>query len=85
MKIGRVVETIKPSLEVRNSNRELAQLVERHPYKVDVAGSNPVLPTKYLKSLVNFKLENLKIGRVEKVERNTLNHIFFRGCGAVHV
>lgn len=27
-------------------NRELAQLVERHPYKVDVAGSNPVLPTK---------------------------------------
>ena len=26
-------------------NRELAQLVERHPYKVDVAGSNPVLPT----------------------------------------
>jgi hypothetical protein len=35
-------------------DRELAQLVERHPYKVDVAGSNPVLPTnltkgKYLK------------------------------------
>ncbi len=27
-------------------SRELAQLVERHPYKVDVAGSNPVLPTK---------------------------------------
>lgn len=26
-------------------DRELAQLVERHPYKVDVAGSNPVLPT----------------------------------------
>lgn len=26
-------------------HRELAQLVERHPYKVDVAGSNPVLPT----------------------------------------
>ena len=23
----------------------LAQLVERHPYKVDVIGSNPVLPT----------------------------------------
>ena len=28
-----------------SNNRELAQLVERHPYKVDVAGSNPVLPT----------------------------------------
>ena len=49
MKIGRVVETIKPSLEVRNSNRELAQLVERHPYKVDVAGSNPVLPTIFVR------------------------------------
>ena len=49
MKIGRVVESIKPSLEVRNSNRELAQLVERHPYKVDVAGSNPVLHTKLTK------------------------------------
>ena len=30
---------------VLQANRELAQLVERHPYKVDVAGSNPVLPT----------------------------------------
>ena len=29
------------------NDRELAQLVERHPYKVDVAGSNPVLPTKF--------------------------------------
>ncbi len=85
MKIGRVVETIKPSLEVRNSNRELAQLVERHPYKVDVAGSNPVLPTKYLKSQVNFKLENLKIGRVEKVERNALNQSLFVRCGVIHV
>lgn len=28
-----------------SDDRELAQLVERHPYKVDVAGSNPVLPT----------------------------------------
>ena len=28
--------------------RELAQLVERHPYKVDVAGSTPVLPTNLL-------------------------------------
>ena len=26
--------------------RRLAQLVERHPYKVDVIGSNPVSPTK---------------------------------------
>lgn len=34
-----------------SNDRELAQLVERHPYKVDVAGSNPVLPT-------NFHLEN---------------------------
>src|SRR5678816_742489 len=33
--------------EIATNNRELAQLVERHPYKVDVAGSNPVLPTKY--------------------------------------
>ena len=36
--------------------RELAQLVERHPYKVDVAGSNPVLPTilsfKYLTNYI---------------------------------
>ena len=85
MKIGRVVETIKPSLEVRNSNRELAQLVERHPYKVDVAGSNPVLPTKYLKLLSNLKLKNLKIGRVEKVGRNVLNQLIFIGRGALHV
>lgn len=26
--------------------RELAQLVERHPYKVDVVGSSPAFPTK---------------------------------------
>ena len=26
-------------------SRELAQLVERHPYKVDVIGSTPVFPT----------------------------------------
>ncbi len=31
------------------TNRELAQLVERHPYKVDVAGSNPVLPTIFVR------------------------------------
>lgn len=30
-----------------SDDRELAQLVERHPYKVDVAGSNPVLPTNF--------------------------------------
>lgn len=36
----------KPSL-TKSRHRELAQLVERHPYKVDVAGSNPVLPTKF--------------------------------------
>ena len=46
MKFGRVVEAIKPRLKLVKFNRELAQLVERHPYKVDVAGSNPVLPTK---------------------------------------
>jgi hypothetical protein len=27
-------------------HRELAQLVERHPYKVDVVGSSPAFPTK---------------------------------------
>ena len=47
MKFGRVVEAAKPKLKLAKFNRELAQLVERHPYKVDVAGSNPVLPTKY--------------------------------------
>lgn len=31
------------------TNRDLAQLVERHPYKVDVIGSNPVVPTNFLK------------------------------------
>ena len=41
-------------------------MVERHPYKVDVAGSNPVLPTIILKSLVNFKFKNQENGRVEK-------------------
>ena len=45
MKIGRKVETLEPNYLVNKMNRELAQLVERHPYKVDVAGSNPVLPT----------------------------------------
>ena len=85
MKIGRVVDAAKPSLKLVNSNRELAQLVERHPYKVDVAGSNPVLPTKYLKSQVNFEIENQKIGRVRKVEANALNQSLFVGCGALHV
>ena len=28
-------------------NRRLAQLVERDPYKVDVAGSTPVPPTNF--------------------------------------
>ena len=64
MKFGRVVETIKPRLKLVKFNRELAQLVERHPYKVDVAGSNPVLPTILLKSLENLKLKIQKIGRV---------------------
>lgn len=32
-------------------HRELAQLVERHPYKVDVIGSSPVLPTIFDSSL----------------------------------
>ena len=31
----------------------LAQLVERYPYKVDVTGSSPVVPTIY-----NFKFFN---------------------------
>ena len=64
MKFGRVVEAIKPRLKLVKFNRELAQLVERHPYKVDVAGSNPVLPTILLKSLENLKLKIQKIGRV---------------------
>ena len=64
MKFGRVVEAAKPKLKLAKFNRELAQLVERHPYKVDVAGSNPVLPTILLKSLDNFKLKIQKIGRV---------------------
>ncbi len=29
---------------------QLAQLVERHPYKVDVIGSNPILPTIYFQA-----------------------------------
>lgn len=45
-----------------SNDRELAQLVERHPYKVDVAGSNPVLPTKLKKPLhggfFNFSLSH---------------------------
>ncbi len=39
-------------------------MVERHPYKVDVAGSNPVLPTKYLISRWFFSFWGLGIGRV---------------------
>ena len=31
--------------DVSQDDRELAQLVERHPYKVDVVGSNPAFPT----------------------------------------
>jgi hypothetical protein len=30
------------------NHRELAQLVERHPYKVDVVGSSPAFPTKII-------------------------------------
>ena len=69
MKIGRVEETIKPSLEVRNSNRELAQLVERHPYKVDVAGSNPVLPTNLKPPEGGFCVSRGKINNNNELKR----------------
>jgi hypothetical protein len=53
-------------------------LVERHPYKVDVAGSNPVLPTKYLKSLVESKSKKSKmvktVGKMGKVLGLTKNN-----------
>jgi hypothetical protein len=45
-----LTETRLPKLE-QNSTQDfhesgqLAQLAERHPYKVDVAGSTPALPT----------------------------------------
>ena len=39
-------------------------MVERHPYKVDVVGSSPAFPTKFLKSLEKSESE---IGR-KKVE-----------------
>jgi hypothetical protein len=82
MKIGRVVETIKPRLKLENSNRGLAQLVERHPYKVDVVGSSPASPTKYLKSLINLKSS---IGRVFRVVKITFNQLLSVGCGARYV
>lgn len=44
----------KSRLLQRVRHRELAQLVERHPYKVDVAGSNPVLPTKLTRLAAGF-------------------------------
>ncbi len=53
-------------------------MVERHPYKVDVAGSNPVLPTKYLKSLLNFNLKKSKmvktVGKMGQVLGLTKNN-----------
>ncbi len=39
-------------------DRELAQLVERHPYKVDVAGSTPVLPTNLVEITEQIKIGN---------------------------
>jgi hypothetical protein len=33
------------AINAASSSRGLAQLVERHPYKVDVVGSNPAFPT----------------------------------------
>jgi hypothetical protein len=36
-----------PLSMLRELSRGLAQLVERHPYKVDVAGSSPVPPTEF--------------------------------------
>ena len=36
--------------------RELAQLVERHPYKVDVVGSSPAFPTKLQKTFESASL-----------------------------
>ena len=50
-----------------HANRGLAQLVERHPYKVNVAGSTPVPPTKLLKLLLNKKSLNLKMVGTHKV------------------
>src|SRR5690606_16548128 len=35
------------AINAASSSRGLAQLVERHPYKVDVVGSNPAAPTKF--------------------------------------
>ena len=53
-------------------------MVERHPYKVDVAGSNPVLPTKYLKSLSNLNLKKSKmvktVGKMGQVLGLTKNN-----------
>jgi hypothetical protein len=53
-------------------------LVERHPYKVDVAGSTPVAPTKLLKSLKNLKSKKSKmvktVGNIGKVLGLTKNN-----------
>lgn len=40
----RIIDGLLP--EAVFLSRDLAQLVERHPYKVDVIGSSPVVPTK---------------------------------------
>lgn len=44
--------------------RELAQLVERHPYKVDVVGSSPAFPTKFSIYIAILRYSVLGLSRV---------------------
>jgi hypothetical protein len=43
--LGNIAFIIYKISSLKMHDRDLAQLVERHPYKVDVIGSIPVVPT----------------------------------------
>ena len=46
-------------------------MVERHPYKVDVAGSNPVLPTNQTTAQVVFLFLASAIGEKAEVRKRS--------------
>ena len=52
---GREFES-RPPRHIEIKSGRLAQLVERYPYKVDVTGSSPVVPTTFDLFARSFKL-----------------------------
>ena len=55
-RLGKVIFIIYKLASLKMYDRDLAQLVERHPYKVDVIGSSPVVPTNFSVQIIVIKI-----------------------------